>query len=134
MALITRRDFYEVETKINPERIYRTSRLVSRYMGMEVSPNKAIVGANAFAHASGLHQDGMLKDSSTYEIMTPESIGVSESKIVLGKTSGRHAVRSRLEKLGHMMNLKKRLKHSRSLRIRRKKLPRLIWTRWLPMN
>jgi 2-isopropylmalate synthase len=104
MALGTRKDFYQVETKIDPGQIYRTSRMVSRYMGMEVPPNKAIVGANAFAHASGLHQDGMLKDSSTYEIMTPKSIGVSQSKIVLGKTSGRHAVRDRLEKLGHNLS------------------------------
>jgi len=104
MALITRKDFYKVETNVDPVQIYRTSRMVSRYMGMEVPPNKAIVGANAFAHASGLHQDGMLKDSSTYEIMTPNSIGVSKSRIALGKTSGRHAVRDRLQKLGHSLS------------------------------
>ena len=104
MALRTRRDFYQVETGIKPNQLYRTSRLVSNYMGMEVPPNKAIVGANAFAHASGLHQDGMLKERTTYEIMTPQSIGVSGSKIVLGKTSGRHAFRKRLEELGYTLS------------------------------
>ncbi|TET39962.1 MAG: 2-isopropylmalate synthase, partial [Dehalococcoidia bacterium] len=104
MALRTRQDFYQVETGIKPNQIYRTSRLVSNYMGMEVPPNKAIVGANAFAHASGLHQDGMIKERTTYEIMTPQSIGVSGSKIVLGKTSGRHAFRKRLEELGYTLS------------------------------
>jgi 2-isopropylmalate synthase len=101
MALKTRGDFFGVTTNVDTSQIYRTSRMVSNYMGMEVPPNKAIVGANAFAHASGLHQDGMLKERTTYEIMTPGSIGVGGSKIVLGKTSGRHALREKLRELGY---------------------------------
>ncbi len=101
MALKTRSDFFNLATKVDTTQIYRTSRLVSNYMGMEVPPNKAIVGANAFAHASGLHQDGMLKERTTYEIMTPSSIGVGGSRIVLGKTSGRHALREKLQELGY---------------------------------
>ncbi len=104
MALHTRRDFYNLETGIDTMQLYRTSRMVSNYMAMPVQPNKAIVGANAFAHASGLHQDGMLKDRSTYEIMTPQSVGVDTSRIVLGKTSGRHAVRARIQELGYRLN------------------------------
>jgi 2-isopropylmalate synthase len=104
MALTTRSDFFHLSTKVETAQIYRTSRLVSHYMGMEVPPNKAIVGANAFAHASGLHQDGMLKERTTYEIMTPKSIGVGESRIVLGKTSGRHAFRQKLEELGYTLS------------------------------
>ena len=100
MALRTRQDYYQAATNINTEQIWRASRMVSQYMGFVVQPNKAIVGANAFAHSSGLHQDGMLKERTTYEIMTPESIGRNDSRLVLGKTSGRHAVRSRLEELG----------------------------------
>ena len=100
MALRTRQDYYQATTNINTEQIWRASRMVSQYMGFVVQPNKAIVGANAFAHSSGLHQDGMLKERTTYEIMTPESIGRNDSRLVLGKTSGRHAVRSRLEELG----------------------------------
>ena len=103
MALKTRGDFFHLATKVDTTQIYRTSRLVSNYMGMEVPPNKAIVGANAFAHASGLHQDGMLKERTTYEIMTPDSIGVGGSKIVLGKTSGRHAFREKLSELGYTL-------------------------------
>ncbi len=103
MALKTRGDFFNLATKVDTAQIYRTSRLVSNYMGMEVPPNKAIVGANAFAHASGLHQDGMLKERTTYEIMTPDSIGVGGSKIVLGKTSGRHAFREKLRELGYTL-------------------------------
>jgi len=101
MALKTRRDFYNLETRIDTTQLYRTSRMVSNYMAMPVPPNKAIVGANAFRHASGLHQDGMLKDRTTYEIMTPQSVGVDRTHIVLGKTSGRHAFRARLRDLGY---------------------------------
>ncbi len=101
MALKTRGDFFHLTTNVDTTQIYKTSRLVSNYMGMEVPPNKAIVGANAFAHASGLHQDGMLKERTTYEIMTPDSIGVGGSRIVLGKTSGRHALREKLQELGY---------------------------------
>jgi 2-isopropylmalate synthase len=79
----------------------KTSRLVSNYTGMHVQPNKAIVGANAFAHEAGIHQDGMLKHSSTFEIMTPETVGLTQSRLVLGKHSGRHALKSRLEELGY---------------------------------
>lgn len=104
MALRTRRDFYNLETRIDTTRLYRTSRMVSNYMAMPVPPNKAIVGTNAFRHASGLHQDGMLKDRTTYEIMTPESVGVGRSHIILGKTSGRHAFRARLEDLGYELS------------------------------
>jgi 2-isopropylmalate synthase len=104
MALRTRQDFYNLETGIDAAQLYRTSRMVSNYMAMPVQPNKAVVGANAFAHASGLHQDGMLKDRITYEIMTPQSVGVDRSRIVLGKTSGRHAVRARIQELGYRMS------------------------------
>ena len=100
MALRTRRNHYGVEVNIRTEEIYRTSRLVSRLTGFPVQPNKAIVGANAFAHEAGIHQDGMLKESSTYEIMTPQSVGVPESRLVLGKHSGKHMVRRKLEELG----------------------------------
>jgi 2-isopropylmalate synthase len=81
--------------------ITRASRLVSGITGFQVQPNKAIVGANAFAHESGIHQDGMLKDASTYEIMTPESVGLAQSSLVMGKHSGRAAFRSKLEELGY---------------------------------
>lgn len=100
MALKTRRDQYQVETTINSKEIARTSQMVSRLTGMIVQPNKAIVGKNAFAHESGIHQDGVLKERSTYEIMSPDSIGLDMDTIVLGKHSGRHAVRERLTELG----------------------------------
>jgi 2-isopropylmalate synthase len=100
MALKTRRNHYGVEVNIRTEEIYRASRLVSRLTGFAVQPNKAIVGANAFAHEAGIHQDGMLKEASTYEIMTPQSVGVPESRLVLGKHSGKHMVRRKLEDLG----------------------------------
>lgn len=104
MGLRTRKDFYGADTKINTEEISKTSRLVSKVTGMVVQPNKAIVGANAFAHTSGIHQDGLLKDKTTYEIMRPESIGLVQSKMVMGKLSGRHAFRQRLEELGYKLN------------------------------
>ena len=88
MTLVTRKDFFNLQTGVKSEEIYRTSRLVSRLTGMPVQPNKAIVGANAFAHESGIHQDGVMKHRQTYEIMTPESVGVPSSQIVLGKHSG----------------------------------------------
>ncbi|BCA56124.1 2-isopropylmalate synthase [Nitrospira sp. KM1] len=103
MGLRTRRDLYEADTQIHTEEISKTSRLVSKITGMVVQPNKAIVGANAFAHASGIHQDGLLKDKTTYEIMRPESVGLVESKMVMGKLSGRHAFRQRLEDLGYKL-------------------------------
>ena len=100
MALRTRSDFYGADTRIDAREFYRTSRLVSNLMGMPVPPNKAIVGANAFAHSSGLHQDGMLKNSVNYEIMRPEDVGHHSSRIVLGKFSGRHAFRNHLSMMG----------------------------------
>jgi 2-isopropylmalate synthase len=103
MGLRTRRDFYGADTAVNTEEISKTSRLVSKITGMVVQPNKAIVGANAFAHTSGIHQDGLLKDKTTYEIMRPESIGLEQNKLVMGKLSGRHAFRQRLEELGYAL-------------------------------
>ncbi|HEX2055645.1 MAG TPA: 2-isopropylmalate synthase, partial [Nitrospiraceae bacterium] len=103
MGLRTRKDFYGADTGVNTEEISKTSRLVSKITGMVVQPNKAIVGANAFAHTSGIHQDGLLKDKTTYEIMRPESIGLEQNKLVMGKLSGRHAFRQRLEELGYTL-------------------------------
>jgi len=93
MALLTRRDRFAAWTGVRTEHLYGTSRLFTEITGVAVQPNKAIVGANAFAHESGIHQDGMLKDSRTYEIISPESVGVPSGRIVLGKHSGRNAVR-----------------------------------------
>ncbi|MBC8199378.1 MAG: 2-isopropylmalate synthase [Desulfobacterales bacterium] len=101
MALHTRPNYIPISTNINTEQIYPTSRLVSMITGIIVQPNKAIVGANAFAHEAGIHQDGMLKNPMTYEIMKPDTIGLSASKLVLGKHSGRHALRSHLKELGY---------------------------------
>lgn len=100
MTLKTREDFFRFRTDVKTEEIYRSSRLVSRLTGMLVQPNKAIVGANAFAHESGIHQDGVMKHRETYEIMTPESVGVPSSQLILGKHSGRHALQSRMKDLG----------------------------------
>ena len=100
MALKVRGDFFKADTGIVTQELYRTSRLVSKITGMVVQPNKAIVGANAFAHEAGIHQDGVLKERTTYEIMRPQDIGIPSSKIVLGKHSGRHAFKTRLEELG----------------------------------
>ncbi len=104
MALRTRRDFHKCDTNVRPKHIYNTSRLLSHITGITVQPNKAIVGNNAFAHEAGIHQDGVLKEKSTYEIMTPESIGVSKSTLVLGKHSGRHAFRERLKEMGYELS------------------------------
>jgi 2-isopropylmalate synthase len=101
MAIHTRPQYYHLSTNIRTREITKTSRMVSNYTGMGVQPNKAIVGANAFAHEAGIHQDGMLKNSQTYEIMTPDSVGLSQSKLVLGKHSGRHALKIRLQELGY---------------------------------
>jgi 2-isopropylmalate synthase len=101
MALRTRADYLPYVTNVKTEHITKASRLVSGTTGFVVQPNKAIVGANAFAHESGIHQDGMLKNAQTYEIMTPESVGLTESKLVLGKHSGRHAFRAKLKELGY---------------------------------
>jgi len=101
MNLKVRQDFYGCDTAINTREIYRASRLVSQVTGARVQPNKAIVGANAFAHEAGIHQDGVLKERTTYEIMTAESVGWTGEHIVLGKHSGRHAFRKRLETMGY---------------------------------
>ncbi len=101
MALKTRNDAMPFYSGVHTEHITRASRLVSTITGFPVQPNKAIVGANAFAHESGIHQDGMLKNAQTYEIMTPESVGLTESNIVLGKLSGSHAFKAKLQELGY---------------------------------
>ena len=101
MALRTRKDFFNADTKINTKEIIRSSRLITKITGIPVQPNKAIVGANAFAHESGIHQDGLLKEKTTYEIIRPESIGLRSTKLVLGKHSGRHAFKARLSELGY---------------------------------
>jgi len=101
MALHTRPNNYKLQSNIDATQITRTSRMVSAYTGMVVQPNKAIVGANAFAHEAGIHQDGMLKNQQTYEIMRPETVGLAASRLVLGKHSGRHAFRVRLEEMGY---------------------------------
>jgi 2-isopropylmalate synthase len=100
MAIRTRKDLLPYRTEILTRHIFATSRLVSKITGMVVQPNKAIVGANAFAHESGIHQDGVLKEKLTYEIMTPESVGIAKTSLVLGKLSGRHAFRERLKNIG----------------------------------
>ncbi len=104
MALRTRHDLYGIDTRIDTTQLYKTSRMVSNYTGILVQPNKAVVGANAFAHESGIHQDGLLKDRSTYEIMDPRSVGLADSTLVLGKHSGRHAFKTRLEELGYHLS------------------------------
>ncbi|RMF89324.1 MAG: 2-isopropylmalate synthase [Nitrospinota bacterium] len=101
MALRTRKDYYQHYTDIVTEEIYKTSRLLSHITGIKVQPNKAIVGDNAFAHEAGIHQDGVLKKAITYEIMTPQSIGLPRNRLVLGKHSGRHAFSKRLQELGY---------------------------------
>ena len=101
MGLATRRDFFGISVGVDTTQLYRTSRLVSDITGFSVQANKAVVGQNAFRHASGIHQDGVLKERTTYEIMDPRSIGVPESSLVLGKLSGRAGLRARLEDLGY---------------------------------
>ncbi len=100
MGLKVRNDLYNCETQIDTTQILQTSRLISQITGYQVQPNKAIVGANAFAHESGIHQDGVLKHRETYEIMAPQDVGWATNRIVLGKLSGRNAFKQRLEKLG----------------------------------
>jgi 2-isopropylmalate synthase len=104
MTLHTRRAAYGLETGIDTTQISRISRMVSNYTGIMVQPNKAIVGANAFAHEAGIHQDGLLKNQATYEIMRPETVGLLRSSLVLGKHSGRHALRVRLDELGYELD------------------------------
>jgi 2-isopropylmalate synthase len=104
MAIRTRKDLFPYHTRVIPRHLFATSRLVSKITGMAVQPNKAIVGANAFAHESGIHQDGILKEKLTYEIMTPKSVGIPKTSLILGKLSGRHAFRERLRELGYRLS------------------------------
>ncbi|MDD3310607.1 2-isopropylmalate synthase [Pseudodesulfovibrio sp.] len=104
MALNTRHEMYGVETGINTEQLFPSCRRLSQIIGMPIPPNKAIVGANAFAHESGVHQDGVIKNRLTYEIMTPASIGRLSNDIVIGKHSGSHAVRKKAEELGYILS------------------------------
>ncbi len=104
MALRVRKDYYNFESNIVTEQLYPACRLLSMTIGVPIPPNKAIIGGNAFAHESGIHQDGMLKNRETYEIMTPGSVGRTTSDLVLGKHSGRNAVASKLEGLGYSLN------------------------------
>lgn len=104
MAIRTRKDFFDLSTDIETPQIYSTSRLVSELTGFTVQPNKAIVGANAFRHESGIHQDGVIKMPITYEIMDPRDVGITASSLVLGKLSGRHAFKERLAELGYSLS------------------------------
>lgn len=125
MVLKTRKDRFSYHTDINTEEIYRTSRLVQSLSGMRIQSNKAIVGKNAFAHESGIHQDGVLKERTTYEIMNPAMIGISQNNIVLGKHSGKHAFKDRLEKLGYKLeeeDLKKAFERFKILAGRKKEI------------
>ena len=112
MNLKTRKDFYRVTTNVKSRELYKASRLLVSSTGMRVQANKAVVGANAFAHEAGIHQDGVLKERSTYEIMTAKSVGWMGENIVLGKHSGRHAFRRRLEAMGYRQLTKKQLQQA----------------------
>ncbi|MGI6467098.1 MAG: 2-isopropylmalate synthase [Sphaerochaetaceae bacterium] len=103
MAIRTRNDYYDFEYNLKTEELYKTSRLLSNITGVDIAPNKAIVGDNAFAHESGIHQHGMMANAKTYEIMTPESIGRKKTMMVLGKHSGQHAFTKRMEELGYTL-------------------------------
>jgi 2-isopropylmalate synthase len=104
MAVRTRQDYFGLRSTINTRKLLHTSRLVSRVTGIQVQRNKAVVGQNAFAHEAGIHQDGMLKERSTYEIMNPEDVGLAQTELVLGKHSGRHALRQRVRDLGYHLD------------------------------
>jgi 2-isopropylmalate synthase len=106
MALRVRKDFLKADTRLDAAQLYGVSRLVSQVTGVKVQPNKAIVGDNAFAHEAGIHQHGVLANRTTYEIMTPESVGISNNQMVLGKHSGRHAFEDRLKTLGFTVDAK----------------------------
>ena len=125
MILRTRKDILNIDTRIVTEHIYPTSRLISSITGIMVQPNKAIVGDNAFAHESGIHQDGLLKEKTTYEIMRPESIGLAKSTLVMGKHSGRHAFKIRLKELGYELsdeNLNKAFERFKTLADQKKEV------------
>jgi 2-isopropylmalate synthase len=104
MALRTRGDYFGLHTDIDAREFYRTSRLVADMLGIAVPPNKAVVGGNAFSHSSGIHVDGFLKDRQTYEIMLPEDVGITQSRVVLTARTGRHGLRDRFEKLGYTLS------------------------------
>jgi 2-isopropylmalate synthase len=104
MALRTRTDYFGLHTDIDTRELQRTSRLVADMLGIKVPPNKAVVGSNAFAHSSGIHVDGFLKERQTYEIMRPEDVGIEESRVVLTARTGRHGLRDRLQKLGYALS------------------------------
>src|SRR5687767_14825145 len=104
MAIQTRKDYYNVRTNINTKKLFPTSSLVSSITGMKIQRNKAIVGQNAFAHEAGIHQHGMLQERTTYEIMRPDDVGYVGTNLVLGKHSGRHAFRDRIQSLGHKLD------------------------------
>ncbi len=128
LALRTRQDYYADQTDLDLKEIARTSRLVSHLTGMEVQPNKAIVGKNAFAHESGIHQDGVIKERTTYEIMDAETIGLKQDNIVLGKLSGRNAFRQKLAELGYKLDdeeLNSAFKRFKELADRKKKITTL---------
>ncbi len=125
MILETRKNFFGLETGIKLDEIYRTSRLVSNLTGILVQPNKAIIGSNAFAHEAGIHQDGILKERSTYEIMSAETIGLDRNRLILGKHSGRHALKSRLSELGYELKddeLEKFFKNFKKLADKKKEI------------
>ena len=135
MAIKTRKDFFNLTTGIDTTQIYKTSRLVSELTGFPVQPNKAIVGANAFRHESGIHQDGVIKMPITYEIMDPKTVGIPARSLVLGKLSGRHAFKERLAELGYSLTKKTLtvpLLPLKSWLIRRRKLPIKISSPLLP--
>jgi 2-isopropylmalate synthase len=111
MALHTRRQFFGVDTRVNTHEIARSSRLLSTTIGLPVPPNKAVVGANAFAHESGIHQDGVLKNRLTYEIMSAETVGLDGNELVLGKHSGRHAFRTKLAAMGYEFDSEDEFQH-----------------------
>ena len=125
MTLKTRHDFFDTEVGINTKEIYKTSRMVSNLTGLLVQPNKAVVGANAFAHEAGIHQAGVLRARETYEIMKPEDIGLTESRLVLGKHSGRHAFADKLKDMGYVLseeNLEKAFGRFKEMADRKKEI------------
>lgn len=129
VALYIRKDYYQAETRLNLQEIKRTSNLVSKLTGVVIPPNKAVVGKNAFAHESGIHQDGVLKEKTTYEIISPELVGVQSNSMVLGKHSGRHALRNRVEELGYKLSdeeINKLFVRFKELADKKKTLPMMI--------
>ncbi|MCF8011696.1 MAG: 2-isopropylmalate synthase [Clostridiales bacterium] len=125
MSLRTRRNLYGLDTRVNTEEIYRTSKMISKLSGMNIQHNKAIVGKNAFAHESGIHQDGVLKERTTYEIMNPAMVGITHTNLVLGKLSGKHAFKDRLVELGYTLedeDLRKAFSRFKDLADRKKQI------------